>query len=43
MQYFTKSLNLLKSTRTGTNLSVFSLSASAFKLAKFCFNAKLEV
>ena len=41
--FFTASLNLLKSTRTGTSLSISNLSAPVFKLAKFVFNAKLEV
>ena len=36
-------LNLLKSVGTGTNLSMSNLSTSVFKLAKFIFNAKLEV
>ena len=41
--FFTTSLSLLKSTGTGTNLSISNLSTSVFKLAKFVFNAKLEV
>ena len=41
--FFATSLSLLKSTGTGTNLSISNLSTSAFKLAKFVFNAKLEV
>ena len=41
--FFTTSLRLLKSTGTGTNLSISNLSTSVFKLAKFDFNAKLEV
>ena len=41
--FFTTSLNLLKSTGTGTNLSISNLSTSLFKLDKFVFNAKLEV
>ena len=41
--FFTASLSLLKSTGTGTNLSVSHLSTSVFKLAKFDFNAKFEV
>ena len=41
--FFTTSLSLLKSTGTGTNLSISSLSTSVFKLAKFDFSAKLEV
>ena len=40
---FTISLSLLKSTGTGANLSISNLSTSVFKLAKFAFNAKLEV
>ena len=36
--FFTKS----KSTGTGANLSISNLSTSAFRLAKFVFNAKLE-
>ena len=43
LSFFTTSLNLIKSTGTGTNLSITSLSTSVFKLAKFDFNAKLEV
>ena len=42
MSFFTTSLSLLKSTGTGTNLSISNLSTSVFKLAKFVFNAKLE-
>ena len=41
--FFTRSLNLLKSTGTGTNLSTSNLSTLLFKLAKFVFNANLEV
>ena len=41
--FFTTSLSLLKSTGIGTNLSISNLSTSAFKLAKFGFNPKLEV
>ena len=41
--FFTTSLSLLKSTGTGANLSMSNLSTSVFKLAKFVFNAKLEV
>ena len=37
------SFSLLKSTGTCTNLSISNLSTSVFKLAKFAFNAKLEV
>ena len=36
-------LNLLKSSGTGTNLSMSNLSTLVFKVAKFVFNAKLEV
>ena len=39
--FFTTSLRLLKSTETGANLSISSLSTSVFKLAKFDFSAKL--
>ena len=41
--FFTTSLNLLKSTETGANLSISNWSTSVFWLAKFAFNAKLEV
>ena len=41
--FYTTLLNLLKSVGTGTNLSMSNLSTSVFKLAKFVFNAKLEV
>ena len=41
--FFARSLSLLKSTGTGTDLSISNLSTSVFKLAKFVFNAKLEV
>ena len=41
--FLTTSLNLLKSTGTGTNLSISNLSTSVFKLAKFDFSAKHEV
>ena len=41
--FFTTWLGLLKSTGTGTNLSISNLSTSAFKLTKFVFNAKLEL
>ena len=41
--FFTTLLNLLESVGTGTNLSISNLSTSVFKLAKFVFNAKLEV
>ena len=39
--FFTTSLNLLKSTGTGTNFSISNLSTSVFKRAKFDFSAKL--
>ena len=39
--FFTTSLCLIKSTGAGANLSISNLSTSAFKLAKFSFNAKL--
>ena len=41
--FFTASLNLLKSTGTGANLSISNSSTSVFKLAKYVFNAKREV
>ena len=41
--FFTASLSLLKPSRTGANLSKSNLSILVFKLAKFVFNAKLEV
>ena len=41
--FFTRSLSLLKSTGTGTNLSISNLSTPVFKVGKFVFNAKLEV
>ena len=41
--FFTASLSLLKSTGMGANLSISNLLTSVFKLAKFVFNAKLEV
>ena len=37
------SLNLLKSTGTGANLSMSNLSPSVFRLARFVFSQKLEV
>ena len=40
--FFTTSLKLLKSTEIGTNLSIFNLSTSVFRLAKLVFSAKLE-
>ena len=39
--FFAPSLSLLKSTGTGGNLSISSLSTSLFRLAKFDFSAKL--
>ena len=39
--FFTTSDNVLKSTGTSTSLSIFDLSTSVFKLAKFDFSAKL--
>ena len=41
--FFTTSFSLLKSTGTNTNLLISNLLTSALKLAKFDFNAKLEV
>ena len=41
--FFTTSLNLLKSTGNGTNLSMSNLSTSVFRLAKFVFSAKRKV
>ena len=41
--FFTTLLSLLKSTGTSANLSISDLSISVFRLAKFDFNAKLEV
>ena len=41
--FFTTSLSLINSTGTGTNLSMSNLSTSFIKLARFVFNAKLEV
>ena len=41
--FFTMSLSLVKSTRTGTNLSMSNLSTLVFRLAKFVLNSKLEV
>ena len=40
--YFTTSLSWLKSTKTGTNLSISNLSASAFKVTKYYFEASLD-
>ena len=39
--FFTISLSLLKSTESGDNLSISSLTNSVFKLPKFDFSAKL--
>ena len=39
--FFPTSDNLLRSIGIGTSLSISSLSTSAFKLAKFNFDAKL--
>ena len=41
ISFFTILLSLAKSLVTGVNLSISSLSTSAFKLAKFDFSAKL--
>ena len=41
--FFTTSFSLLKSTGTGTHLSISNLSTSVLRLAKFDYNAKLEV
>ena len=41
--FFTTSLSLLKSARTGANLLMSNLSISVFRLAKFVFSVKLEV
>ena len=41
--FFTTSLSLLKSTGTGTNLSISNWSTSAFKLNKSDFAASLDV
>ena len=40
VSFFTTLINLLKPTGAGTNFSISNLSTSAFKLAKFDFNAK---
>ena len=40
--FFTRSLNLLKSSGTGNNLSISNLSSSAFKLAQSDFAASLD-
>ena len=41
--FFTTLLSLLKSVGRCANLSISNISTSVFKLAKFAFNAKLEV
>ena len=41
--FFTTSLSLIKSIGTGINLSMSNLSTSVFRLAKFVFNAKVDV
>ena len=41
--FFATSLSLLKSTGTGTSLSISKLSTSAFKLTKSDFAADLDV
>ena len=41
--FLTTSLNLLKSTGTGANLSMSNLSTLVFRLDKFVFGAKFEV
>ena len=41
--FLTTSLNLLKSTGTGSNLSMSDLSTSVIRVAKSVFSAKLEV
>ena len=41
--FFATSLNLLKSTGTGANLSMSNLLTSVFRRAKFVFSAKPEV
>ena len=41
--FFTTSLSLFKSAGTAASLSISNLSTLVFKLAKFDFNAKLEV
>ena len=43
MPFFTTSLSLLKSTGTGTNLSISDLSSPAFQLIKSDFVANLDV
>ena len=40
--FFTTSLNLLKSTGTGTNLSISSLCTSVFKLAELVLMQNLK-
>ena len=41
--FFTTSLNLLKTTGIGVNLSISNLSTSVFRSGKLVFSAKLEV
>ena len=41
--FVTKLLSLLTSSGRGFDLSMLNLSTSVFKLAKFVFNAKLEI
>ena len=41
--FFTTPVSLLRSTATGTNLSMSNSSTSVFRLAKFAFNAQLEL
>ena len=41
--FFTTSISLLKSRGTDANLSIYNLSNSVFRLAKFVFNVKLEI
>ena len=41
--FFTKSLSLLKSTETGTNLSISNLSTLDFSLAKSLFLANFNL
>ena len=39
--FFTKLLDLAKSSGTGVNFAISNLSTSVYKLAKFVFDAKL--
>ena len=41
--FFTTPVSLLRSSATGTNLSKSNSSTSVFRLAKFTFNAQLEL